>query len=81
MACNSMFRGTFGMIATEIAQPLEDSVGNGALYTGWAIVIALAELSLVVVLWKGAKWREDWVRKEDEESRRKEEKARLDGGR
>ncbi|KAG8214817.1 major facilitator superfamily domain-containing protein [Butyriboletus roseoflavus] len=36
VATNSSFRGLFAFVAAEIAIPLQDSIGDGGLYTLWA---------------------------------------------
>ena len=64
VATNSSFRGIAGFIAAEIAAPLQDSIGDGGLYTMWAGLMVLAELILLLVLWKGGKWREAAIERE-----------------
>ena len=55
----SMFRGTVAFVATEIAQPVLDTRGgNGALYTGWAIALAIGALGVVIVGQHGRRWRQ-----------------------
>jgi len=58
VASNSFFRGLFAFIATEIAVPLQDSIGDGGLYSMWAGLMLVSELMLLLVWWKGGKWRE-----------------------
>ena len=54
-----MFRGTVAFVATEIAQPVLDTRGgNGALYTGWAIALAIGALGVVIVGQHGRRWRQ-----------------------
>ncbi|EPT00293.1 hypothetical protein FOMPIDRAFT_55404 [Fomitopsis schrenkii] len=58
LSANSCVLGLFGFIASEIALPLENSLGNGGLYSIWSGLIVIAELLVVLVLWKGRVWRE-----------------------
>ena len=37
---------------------LQDAIGDGGLYTLWAGLMLLAELMILLVLWRGKKWRE-----------------------
>ena len=64
VATNSSFRGLGGFIAAEIAAPLQDSIGDGGLYTMWAGLMVLSELILLLALWKGGKWREMAIERE-----------------
>lgn len=38
------------------------------MYTLWAGLIAIAELVIVLVLWKGSKWRDEAVERETKEA-------------
>ncbi|KAH0832264.1 vacuolar DHA amino acid exporter [Lanmaoa asiatica] len=58
VAANSSFRGISAFVAAEIAVPLQDAIGDGGLYTLWAGLMLLAELMILVVLYKGKQWRE-----------------------
>ncbi|KAG2034587.1 MFS general substrate transporter [Suillus americanus] len=58
VATNSSFRGLFASIAVEIAVPLQDSIGDGGLYTLWAGLLVIADCLILLVLHKGRKWRE-----------------------
>jgi len=58
VATNSSFRGVFAFVAAEIAIPLQDAVGDGGLYTLWGGLMLLAELMILLVLYKGRQWRE-----------------------
>lgn len=64
VATNSSFRGIWGFIAAEMAVPLQDSIGDGGLYTLWTGLMILAELILLLVLWKGGAWREAAIERE-----------------
>ncbi|KAJ8597215.1 vacuolar DHA amino acid exporter [Rhizopogon salebrosus TDB-379] len=64
VATNSSFRGLFAFVAAEVAVPLQDSIGDGGLYTLWAGVIVVTECLILLVLYKGRKWREASVEQE-----------------
>ncbi|KIJ10880.1 hypothetical protein PAXINDRAFT_85372 [Paxillus involutus ATCC 200175] len=68
LATNSSFRSACAFIAGEIAVPLQDAMGDGGLYTLWAAVMLLAELMILLVLYKGKQWREASIAKEKERS-------------
>ncbi|KAF8133916.1 major facilitator superfamily domain-containing protein [Boletus edulis] len=61
VAANSSFRGTLAFISTMVAVPLQDALGDGWLYTGFAVLVILMELLIVLVLRKGVSWREQRV--------------------
>lgn len=80
VACNSLFRGVLACAASQAAEPILDKVGgNGAFYTGWAVILLVGQLALVVVAIKGKRWRAAFaVREEQAEARRRERReARL----
>lgn len=58
VATNSSFRGTLAFVSTMVAVPLQDAVGDGWLYTGFAGLLVVMELLIVLVQRKGASWRE-----------------------
>ncbi|KAI5121067.1 hypothetical protein M0805_008581 [Coniferiporia weirii] len=58
VACNSCFRGVLGFIASEVAVPLQDALGDGGLYTLWAGLLVVSGLLIMLVIWKGKEWRE-----------------------
>lgn len=58
-ATNSSFRGFAGMISAEIAAPLRQGVGDGGLYSLWAGLLIVMELMILLVIWKGQRWREE----------------------
>ncbi|KAG1873278.1 MFS general substrate transporter [Suillus tomentosus] len=70
VATNSSFRGLSAFVAAEIAVPLQDSIGDGGLYTLWAGLLVIADCIILLVLYKGRKWREASVERE---------KQKLDG--
>lgn len=63
-ASNSSLRGFAGMVASEMASPLLTTLGNGGLYSLWAGLLVVMELMLLLVIWKGQRWRETEERKE-----------------
>lgn len=65
VATNSCFRGTFGFIAAEIAAPIQDAIGDGGLYTIWAGLMVVTELLILLVIWKGGKWRDAAIEREE----------------
>ncbi|KAJ7889931.1 vacuolar DHA amino acid exporter [Mycena olivaceomarginata] len=63
VATNSAFRGIAAFIATEVAVPLQDSVGDGWHYTIWTGLLVIVGLLVWLVARKGGVWREaaeDW---------------------
>lgn len=80
VACNSLFRGVLACAASQAAEPILDKVGgNGAFYTGWAVILLVGQLALVIVAIKGKGWRAAFaVREEQAEAQRRERReARL----
>ena len=67
VATNSFFRGVAAFLFTEAAVPLQDSLGDGGLYTLWAGILALCELVILLVRLRGGTWRE--AADEQEESK------------
>ncbi|KAG2101821.1 uncharacterized protein F5147DRAFT_708164, partial [Suillus discolor] len=70
VAANTSFRGLSAFVATEIAVPLQDSIGDGGLYTLWAGLMVITNCIILLVLYKGRKWREASAERE---------KRKLDG--
>jgi len=58
VAANSAYRGTLAFIAAEIAIPLQDSIGDGGLYTFWAGLLIIMGTLILLVLKFGQHWRE-----------------------
>ena len=58
VATNSFFRGVAAFAFTEMAVPLQDSLGDGGLYTLWAGILVLCELAILLVRLRGGTWRE-----------------------
>jgi Na+/melibiose symporter-like transporter len=63
-ASNSSFRGFAGMIASQIATPLRQVLGDGGLYSIWAGLLVVTELMVLLVIWKGQRWREEEEKRE-----------------
>jgi len=57
VAGNSLFRGLFAFIASEAAEPLQTSIGDGGLYSLWAGLCVAAALLVILVVLFGEKWR------------------------
>ncbi|PPQ68752.1 hypothetical protein CVT25_012846 [Psilocybe cyanescens] len=72
VAANSGFRGIFAFIATEIAVPLQDGVGDGWMYTIWTGILLLNSVIVLLVWMKGTQWREN------AEAREKRHAARFE---
>ncbi|KAG2127146.1 MFS general substrate transporter [Suillus bovinus] len=66
VATNGSFRGLFAFVAAEIAVPLQDSIGDGGLYTLWAGLMVIVDCIILLVLYKGRKWREASVERENQ---------------
>ncbi|KAG1742537.1 MFS general substrate transporter [Suillus lakei] len=64
VAINCSFRGLSACVAAEIAVPLQDTIGDGGLYTLWAGLMIVVECMILLVLYKGRKWREASVEQE-----------------
>ncbi|KAI0629848.1 vacuolar DHA amino acid exporter [Trametes polyzona] len=64
VATNSAFRGFSAFVASEIAVPLQDAIGDGGLYSLWTGLMILSELLILLVWWKGGAWRQKWELKE-----------------
>ncbi|KAA1473796.1 MFS general substrate transporter [Dentipellis sp. KUC8613] len=58
VATNSCFRGLSAFLFAEVAVPLLNSIGDGGLYTLWAGLLIFTEGLMLVVLYKGGRWRE-----------------------
>ncbi|GAA5868553.1 hypothetical protein JCM3774_005426 [Rhodotorula dairenensis] len=80
VACNSLFRGVLACAASQSAEPILAKVGgNGAFYTGWAVILLCGQLALVVVAIKGKRWRTAYAVKEEQAEAQRQERreARL----
>src|SRR5258708_29541764 len=53
VAANSCIRGISGLVASEIAAPLQDTIGDGGLYSLWAGLLVVTELMILLVIWRG----------------------------
>jgi hypothetical protein len=81
IAVNSMFRGVLACISSQVSEDILKKVKNGAFYTGFAIILVLGQLALLLVDRKGQIWRErskEREEKRDEAQRfRREERLRV----
>lgn len=68
VATNSAFRCVFAFVAIEVAIPIQVAIGDGDLYTLWAGIMITMEVLILVVLYKGKKWREACEEKDRRES-------------
>ncbi|KAG2156818.1 major facilitator superfamily domain-containing protein [Suillus bovinus] len=59
VATNSSFRGSLAFVSVLVAVPLQDALGDGGLYTAWAVVLVVMELLVLLVLHKGESWRRE----------------------
>ncbi|KAG7444229.1 MFS general substrate transporter [Guyanagaster necrorhizus] len=57
VSLNSSFRGMAAFIGTEIAVPVQDKLGDGWMYTIFAIILLLSGLLVLLVIKKGEEWR------------------------
>jgi len=64
VATNGFLRGLSGFIASEAAVPLQKAIGDGGLYTIWAVLCIAHNLAILLVIAKGEKWREESEKKE-----------------
>jgi hypothetical protein len=67
VATNSLFRGVMACIFSELAVPLQTALGDGGLYSLWTGLVILLEALLLLVLYRGGRWRE---RAEEREAER-----------
>ncbi|KAF8621404.1 hypothetical protein AX15_007816 [Amanita polypyramis BW_CC] len=58
VAMNSAFRGGLAFIATEVAVPMQDNLGNGWMMTIWAFLMLFSGVLILLTYWKGKSWRE-----------------------
>lgn len=75
VATNSSFRGITGLIVAQVSAPLQDSIGDGGLYSIWTGLLVLLELLIVLVMMKGAAWRAAEEEKEQAKAAEKAEKS------
>lgn len=43
---------------------MQDSIGDGGLYSFWGGLTLISELLIVLVWWKGGHWREEAITRE-----------------
>lgn len=64
VATDSSFRGSLAFISVVIAVPLQNTLGDGGLYTVWAGILIVTELLVILVLRKGESWRREGEERE-----------------
>ncbi|WWC61983.1 uncharacterized protein I303_104570 [Kwoniella dejecticola CBS 10117] len=57
VSLNSLFRGVMACIMSQIAVPIRNGIGDGGLYTLFAGLLALSCAGLVLLAYKGERWR------------------------
>ncbi|WVW84132.1 hypothetical protein I302_106161 [Kwoniella bestiolae CBS 10118] len=72
VSLNSLFRGVMAAVMSQIATPIRNGIGDGGLYTLFAGLLALSCGGLILLAYKGEKWREpghkfSWGRKKQKE--------------
>ncbi|WWC89126.1 uncharacterized protein L201_004044 [Kwoniella dendrophila CBS 6074] len=72
VSLNSLFRGVMACIMSQIAVPIRNGIGDGGLYTLFSGLLALSCACLVLLAFKGEKWR----MKENENSLSRKENHR-----
>ncbi|KAJ7579252.1 major facilitator superfamily domain-containing protein [Mycena floridula] len=65
VAMNSFFRGITAFVAVEISVPIQDSLGDGWMYTIFAGLLCVVALLLATVKRKGEHWRHIAEARED----------------
>ncbi|KAF9015829.1 MFS general substrate transporter [Hymenopellis radicata] len=57
VALNSFFRGVAAFLGTEIAVPIQDGLGDGWMYTIFAIALLFGSAAILLTMKKGEEWR------------------------
>ncbi|KAG8998438.1 hypothetical protein FRB90_012304 [Tulasnella sp. 427] len=73
IAMNSTFRGLAGLLIAEVSGPIQDSIGDGGLYSVWCGVLYVVAGTLLLLSKKGAAWRNN-----EEQARLKKRLERLE---
>jgi hypothetical protein len=58
-ATNSFFRLFSAFVFTEAAVPMQNSLGDGGLYSLWAVIVIICEVLILLVRARGERWRTD----------------------
>ncbi|KAK4689297.1 hypothetical protein P7C73_g807, partial [Tremellales sp. Uapishka_1] len=58
VACNSFCRGATACVMSQVAVPIQNAIGDGGLYTMFAGIIALSCSGVIMIIFKGQKWRD-----------------------
>ncbi|KAF9482692.1 MFS general substrate transporter [Pholiota conissans] len=67
VSVNSLVRGVAAFIGAEVAIPLQDALGDGGLYTLIAGIMLGVDMLILLIIAKGAQWRENAVEREKHE--------------
>ncbi|KAJ3567087.1 hypothetical protein NP233_g6599 [Leucocoprinus birnbaumii] len=67
VATNSVFRGLFAFMGTEVAVPLQDALGDGWMYTIWGGIVLVSGFLCIWTSYSGTRWRK---RAEEREARK-----------
>ncbi|KAG8965945.1 hypothetical protein FRC05_002936 [Tulasnella sp. 425] len=59
IAMNSTFRGLIGLVVAEVSGPIQDSIGDGGLYSIWCGILYAVAAALFLLSKKGAAWRDN----------------------
>ncbi|KAG8892191.1 hypothetical protein FRC01_014298, partial [Tulasnella sp. 417] len=76
-AMNSTFRGLAGLLIAEVSGPIQDSIGDGGLYSIWGGILYLVAGTLFLLSKKGAAWRDNEEQVRLKKQLEKLEKSRL----
>ncbi|ORX35698.1 major facilitator superfamily domain-containing protein [Kockovaella imperatae] len=55
---NSLVRGSVGCVLSQIAIPIQTAIGDGGLYTLIAGLLMFTSAGIILIMCKGAKWRD-----------------------
>ncbi|CAK9781077.1 MFS general substrate transporter [Cutaneotrichosporon oleaginosum] len=58
VACNSSVRGIVACVMSQVAIPIQNAIGDGGLYTLFTGILALSCAMIVLVSYRGKRWRE-----------------------
>ncbi|GMK55495.1 hypothetical protein CspeluHIS016_0205510 [Cutaneotrichosporon spelunceum] len=58
VACNSFMRGAVACVMSQVAIPIQNAIGDGGLYTLFTGVLGMSCATLVLVSYRGKRWRE-----------------------
>ncbi|KAG8965944.1 hypothetical protein FRC05_002935 [Tulasnella sp. 425] len=76
-AMNSTFRGLAGLVVAEVSGPIQDSIGDGGLYSIWCGILYAVAATLFLLSKKGAAWRDNEEQLRLKKQLKKLEKSQL----